>query len=121
MSKPERPPQKRPGTQCSCIDAQSLWLPFTDKLDWDSIALIVHKDNTSEIPDLIARTDITVSRLLPWLAAMQMTVLDNRCLGAAFAGHLCFVCLGIMSNRLPALPGIGLLSGWHASAAMTPT
>ena len=39
---------------------QTLWLPFADKLDWDSIALVVHKDNTSEIPDLIARTDITV-------------------------------------------------------------
>ena len=40
---------------------QTLWLPFKDKVDWNSIALVVHKDNTSDIPDLIARTDVTVS------------------------------------------------------------
>ena len=46
---------------CGDCSAQKVWLPFTDKVDWENIALIVHKDNTSEIPDLIARTDITVS------------------------------------------------------------
>ena len=44
-----------------CCAVQSLWLPFKDKLDWKTIALIVHKDNTSDIPDLIARSDVTVS------------------------------------------------------------
>ncbi len=41
--------------------SQTLWLPFKDKVDWNTIALVVHKDNTSDIPDLIARTDVTVS------------------------------------------------------------
>ena len=40
--------------------AQSKWLPMQDKVNWHTIAIIVHRDNLGRIPRIVARTNIPV-------------------------------------------------------------
>ena len=39
------------------------WLAFQDEVDWDAIALVVHRDAMADIPALVAATDVEVSRV----------------------------------------------------------
>ena len=36
-------------------------MPYTDKINWHRIAIIVHRDNIARIPRIVARTNVTVS------------------------------------------------------------
>ena len=36
------------------------WLPFEDRVDWDGIAIIVHRDNMTNIPTLVKLADTKV-------------------------------------------------------------
>ncbi len=39
---------------------QVKWLAFEDVVDWDAIALVVHRDSMADIPALVAATDVEV-------------------------------------------------------------
>ena len=39
---------------------QVKWLAFEDVVDWDEIAVVVHRDAMAEIPALVAATDVEV-------------------------------------------------------------
>ena len=39
---------------------QVKWLAFEDVVDWDTIALVVHREKMADIPALVAATDVEV-------------------------------------------------------------
>jgi hypothetical protein len=45
-----------------CCCAQFKWLAFEDIVDWDSIAIIVHRSEMASIPERVNATDVAAKR-----------------------------------------------------------
>ena len=43
---------------------QDKWLAFQDRIDWSSIAIVVHRNKMADLPALVAATDVEVTSML---------------------------------------------------------
>lgn len=62
---------------------QVKWLPFQDRVDWSSIAIIVHRDQMATIPTLVKLADIEVRKLRTWASLLPCALSNARrlCVG----------------------------------------
>ena len=66
---------------------QAKWLAFEDMIDWESIALVVHRSDMASIPALVAATDA---------AAMRASIL---CAPGLLVPRTCQVSFGLLLIR----------------------